>query len=551
MKLSKPLLAGSVACFSLVLTSGKVAAEDAANCSKLAALSLPNAEINVAEAVPAGQFTAPDGKDYAVPAMCRVHGTARPAADSEINFEVWLPTKNWNGRSHQWAQGGLAGWINYEMLAAGAMKGYAMATTDDGHKGDGSVGTEWALGHPDKIIDFGYRSLRETALKSQAIVTAYYGKPANYDYLSGCSRGGTQTMQGAQRFPDYWDGILAGAPVISWTGMHFGNLSNMQPQLNGAPGYISPAKRPAIQKAAQAACTPEAHLVDGIAADPRFCRYDPEVLLCDGEETDECLTAPQVATLKRIYKGAKSELTGKSLYPGFEPSMEAEGGEYGGWAWMIGDDPKKAIEYGATSNFLQTMVFDDMDLDFSSVNLGADAYYIDAKPTGGQPLGSVLNPSNTDLSGLQNADTKLLMYIGWGDEAITPESNIAYYENVVKNVGSLEKTQEFYRFFLAPGMLHCWAGPGPYDLGQYPNGDTTDPAFSAMAALEAWVENGEAPTQIIAKKYVDDEETKGVAMTRPVCAYPEMSVYKGKGSTKEAENFTCVKGAMAADVPPQ
>ena len=522
-----------------------------ASCKDLTDLQLPHTTITLAEPVPSGNFEAPDGDVHKVSGFCRVHGVAEPTTESNINFEVWMPLAGWNGRYHQIARYGLAGAIDYAGLADGVRKGYAVAATDDGHT-DTATFTLWALNEPNKIIDFGYRALRETAEKSKTVIAAYYERPADYSYLVGLSRGGNQAMQGAQRFPQYWDGILAGCPVISWTGLMYANLSNTQPQVNGAAGHILPTKLPAIQKAALASCKAEAHVVDGIAADPRFCRYDPNILLCKSEENDDCLTGPQVATLKRIYDGPKNQITGQILYPGFEPTMEAEtanrGKGMGGW--IIHQDPVKTEAYQAADGFYRTMVFDDLSRDFSDIDLAQDFYFTESKSLKGQPLASVLNPSNTDLSAMQDAGGKLIMWIGWGDPAITPQSNIDYYEDVVENVGSLDGTRDFFRFYLVPGMLHCEGGPGPNTFGNldigsatvFPN-KTDDPRNSMIAALEAWVENGRVPERVTATKYKDDDPAKDVSMTRPLCPYPQVSVYGGKGSTRDADSFVCRDGA--------
>ncbi len=525
--------------------------EGAASCSALLKASLPSASIEAAEVVQAGAFVAPDGEEYQVSDFCRVQGVAKPVPKSHIKFEVWLPLSGWNGRYHQHANGGYSGYFDYNVLAGGVRRGYAMATTDDGHDASQYKATDWALNSPEQVIDHGYRALRETALNSKEVVKLFYGQPANYSYLAGCSRGGGQALQGAQRFPGLWDGILAGAPMMSSTGMFFSAVSNMQPQLNDKPGHIMSAKLPAIQAMAQKSCRSGANLTDGLATDPRLCRFDPSEMVCKGKETDECLTEAQVATLKRIYDGPTREDTGENYFPGFEPTMEAEKAIYRGWEGRLaGDDPTDFYQYRSSSSFFRFIVFSDPDYDYEDINLGSDIAFAESRSFHGQPLASVLNQKNADLTALHTGGGKLLMYTGWGDPAIPPQANIDYFEEVADSMGGIDKAEEFFRLFISPGMLHCFGGPGPNSMGHWMSTPDREfnPDHGLIRALEAWVEVGKAPVRVVATKYKNDDPAQGIATERPLCPYPQLAVYKGSGSTKKAENFTCAPGLTTAEV---
>ncbi len=305
-------------------------------------------------------------------------------------------------------------------------------------------------------------------------------------------------------------------------------------------GRIPHAKLPFIQKTALASCSEEAHVAGGVAADPRHCRYDPDILLCKGRETDQCLTAPQVATLKAIYDGPKNPRTGEQIFPGFAPTTEAEPGVVGGWAgWLLGTDTTPPI--AANSINMVRGWLADPDMDIRTFDFDKDykklAEVMHVVPAEGDLA---------DLSALQAAGTKLMLYVGWADEIFPPEWAIDYFNRVAKLSGGVEKAQSFFRLFMVPGKLHAGEGPGGNSVGQ--NLSFTSPALKDDAnhdihrAMEAWAEKGKAPDQIIAVKYNQDmKPSSGVALTRPICPYPQLPVHTG-GSTNVAANFKCEKG---------
>jgi len=283
-----------------------------ATCESLAQIQLPNTTITSARPVAAGAFTPPKGETglsgpptYThLPAFCQVAGVIKPSADSDIRFEVWRPAAGWNGRFQGIGNGGFAGSIDYSGGLANAIaNGYAAASTDTGHTQNG-IDAKWALDHPEKIIDFGYRAIHATTENGKAIVRAFYGEAPKYSYFSSCSNGGRQALMEAQRFPADYDGIVAGAPANEWTHLFAGFIWNAQ-ALSEPGGYIPSAKFNAIETAALAACDTLDGVQDGVIDDPRKCHFDPATLLCLGDDSPSCLTAPQVRTLQRIYSGPK------------------------------------------------------------------------------------------------------------------------------------------------------------------------------------------------------------------------------------------------------
>src|ERR1022692_5236485 len=290
---------GRVLCIGLMGISRLLAAS---TCESLANLSLPDTAIATAVSVPAGSYTAPDGTNLPnLPAFCRVAGSIQPAADSNIKFEVWLPNSQWNGKFAGADNGGFGGTINYAKIGDALSHNYAAASTDTGHTAGalGVLDASWAMGHPEKVTDYGYRAIHETALTGQGIVAAFYGRASDHSYFSGCSNGGRQALMEAQRYPADYDGIIAGAPANFMTHLFSSGVWDNRVLTSNIAAYLSPSKLPAIEAAALAACDGLDGVVDGRIDDPRRCNFDPSSLQCQGAETDACLTSPEIATLDR------------------------------------------------------------------------------------------------------------------------------------------------------------------------------------------------------------------------------------------------------------
>ncbi len=502
----------------------------AADCAALSSTKLPDTTITIAQALPAGRFLPPYGRPLdKLPAFCRLAGTIRPSADSDIHFEVWLPASDWNGKFLSVGNGGFAGSINYFALADDLRRGYATAATDTGHTGD-AEDASWAYRHPEKVVDFGYRALHATAANAKALIQAFYSNPPRHSYFDSCSDGGREALMEAQRFPEDFDGILAGAPANFWTHMLAAAVEIIQSMYGKDPSaYIPSAKLPAIQSAALAACDAQDGVKDGLISNPLQCHFDPSVLLCKGQDSRDCLTAPQLSTLKKLYAGAQDS-HGKQIFPGYLPG--AEDGPNGWAPWITGTGPGKASGPVYAENYFRYMVFQDPAWNLLSANVDMAEAMADEKTA------AALNATDPNLSRFQARGGKLILYHGWNDPAISPLNTINYYNSVVAKMGA-QSADSFVRLYMVPGMQHCFPGPGPNWFGQTGHPTAKGKPYGVFAALEEWVEKGTAPADVIATKYLDDDITKGVQITRPLCPYPQIAAYNRSGDTNDAANFTC------------
>jgi hypothetical protein len=524
-----------VAVVSLLALASAALQAAPASCDSLAKLNLPNLTVKTAEAVPAGSFTPPgSGAIGNMPAFCRVAGMIKPSPDSDIELEVWMPSAGWNGKFEGIGNGGYAGSIGYGAMAAAVQHGYATASTDTGHHA-GTTDAVWALGHPEKVTDFGYRAIHETAEKAKAIIHDFYGEAPKRSYFSSCSNGGRQALMEAQRYPADYDGIVAGAPAYNWTHLLSAGLYDMTALLNDQASYIPANKLPAIEAANLEACDALDGVKDGVIEDPSMCHPNLKKLLCAGADSDTCLTAPQLSALEKIYGGLKGA-KGEQVFPGYSPGGENGGGGWGGW--ITGAAREKSLQFAFGTNFFRNMVYSDANWDYHTFNPDRDLKVAD------DSLSRSLNATSPDLKKFKDRGGKLIMYHGWSDAAIPPMSSVIYYQNVVAKMGAKDSAQ-FVRLFMVPGMQHCSGGPGPNSFGQ---GAVTggDPMHDVDAAIQRWVEQGTAPEQIIATKYKGMSPTSGVARTRPLCKYPQVAKYNGSGSTDDAANFSCADKGVAA-----
>jgi feruloyl esterase len=478
---------------------------DAAACGRLASLTLSNATITSAQVVPAGKFKPPAGADAGfadLPAFCRVALTLTPSSDSDIKTETWLPLSGWNGKFQEVGNGGWNGDIQYGALADALRRGYAAASTDTGHVG-GSA--SFALGHPEKVIDFGYRAIHETSVQSKAVIAALYGSAQRLSYFTGCSGGGRQAFAEAQRFPEDFEGIIAGDPGYDRTGESFQLVSAAQAMLRDPAAKIPTEKFAVLHQAALDACDARDGIKDGIINDPTRCKFDPAVTQCKGGDGPNCLTSAQVATAKKFYTPLMAPKTGEEVFPGFEPGSELR------WAGMAGG-PRPL---GMADDFFKYVVFQDPNWDFLTLDVGrhlALARKID---------NGVISPTSANLKTFVGRGSKLLIYHGWADQNVAPLSSVEYYEKLVKTLGK-KQVENSVRLYMAPGMGHCSGGEGP-------------DSFDTLTALEQWREHGVAPREIIASQIAKGS----VIRTRPLCPYPQVAQYKGTGSTDQAENFVC------------
>jgi hypothetical protein len=507
----------------------------AATCDSLADLKLANTTITSAKTIAAGAFTLPPGTPPSplgaasfkkLPDFCRVEGVIQPSSDSHIEFEVWLPAFKWNGKVQGAGNGGFAGSINYFGLAESVLGGYASSSTDTGHKGD-ATDARWALGHPEKIVDFGYRAVHETAEKSKLIVRAFYEEDVKHSYFSSCSNGGRQALMEAQRFPADYDGLIAGAPAGSFTHIVGSFTWDLQAAEMDPASYIPANKYAAIEAAVLAACDARDGVKDGVIDDPTKCSFRPATLLCNGAESAACLTQPQITALEKIYAGPRNS-QGEQVYPGFLPGGESG---LGGWPlWVSGAAPGKSLQYAFATQGGANLIYQNAAWDFRAYNLDRDVKVAD------DSMGGRLNAVDPNLKALKDRGGKLILYHGWSDSALAPLATINYYQSVVSKMGPKDAAG-LVRLYMVPGMQHCGGGPGPDSFGATPSSPKEDAQHSMSAALERWVETGVPPDKIIATKYMG----KDVVRTRPLCPYPQVAKYSGSGSTDDAANFKCVE----------
>jgi feruloyl esterase len=498
-------------------------------CESLASLALPHTSITAAELRPAGDFAPPgEATIRDLPAICRVAGSIKPSADSDIRFEVWMPATGWNGKFQGVGNGGFAGSINLPGLADAVKHKYASASTDTGHQAN-FIDARWALRHPEKIVDFGYRAIHETAVAAKLVIERFYGENPRWSYFNSCSNGGRQALMEAQRYPTDYNGIVAGAPANFWTHLLADAAWNMLATLNTPADYIPPSKLPAIQAAALAACDSLDGVKDGVIEDPRQCHFDPSPLLCKGAESPACLTAPQIAALQKLYAGSTGS-KGRRIFPGYSPGGEADPA---GWLpWITGPAPEKSAMFGFGTQFFKNMVFDDPDWQFRTFDIDKDTKAADDKDA------SILNSNDPDLGAFRKRGGKLIVYHGWSDAAIPPQNAIDYVDSVSAKMGAKDM-DGFLRLYMVPGMQHCGGGAGvtSFGAGGTPAGDRF---HDLDAALEAWVEQGAAPSRIVATKYKNPADpASGVVRTRPLCPYPSVASWTGSGSTDDAANFNC------------
>lgn len=478
------------------------------SCERLKSLSLSDTTIAEAELVPAGPYRppaqgpagAPQPPAIMLPAYCRVAGVLKPSPDSSIGVEVWLPTEDWNGKFLAVGGGGWVGSISYGAMATALQEHYATASTDTGHKGDGGDAS-FAIGHPEKMVDFAYRAVHEMTVKSKAIINAFYGRASRLSYWAGCSTGGRQGLMEAQRYPEDFDGIIAGAPANYHIHLVAADMAAGIATLKNKESFLTPGKYALLNQAVLAQCDARDGVKDGFLTDPRTCHFDPSALLCHVGAADNCLTAAQVEAAKKIYAPAKTK-SGEVIFPGLEPGTELA------WAPLTGGPAPLSLFQGT---FM--VAHNDPNWDWHTFDLDRDTALADEK------LGFI-NAINPDLQAFKAHGGKLLLYHGWSDQLIAPQNTIKYYSSVLAKTGA--KQDNWLRLFMAPGMQHCAGGPGPNQINW-------------LGALERWRESGSAPDQITSFHVTNNR----VDMTRPLCPYPQVAQYKGVGSTNDAANFVC------------
>jgi feruloyl esterase len=482
-------------------------AEAATSCESLDSLSLSEGRITSAQAMAAGDFTPPSGGQpiHNLPDFCRIAATLTPGKDSDIKIEVWMPASGWNGKFQAVGNGGWSGAINYGGMARAVRRGYATASTDTGHSG-GSA--EFALGHPEKLIDFSYRSEHELTVEAKTIIGAFYGTGPRLSYWNGCSSGGKQGLKEAQKYPGDYDGIVAGAPANNWVALLSSDMMNSFGMLKDPAARLSPAKLALLHKAAVGACDALDGLNDGLIENPTRCHFDPAILLCKGREAEMCLTAAQVEAAKTIYGPFVNPRTHKEIYPGLEPGSEP------GWIAFAGPKP-----FPIAADYFRYVIHKNPDWDFRTFDIERDVALAEKLDHD-----NVLKAVDPDLKKFVSRGGKLILYHGWSDNLIAPLNSVNYFNSVASRLGGLGKAEESVRLFMAPGMSHCGGGDGPS-------------SFDMVTPLEQWVEQGKPPERVLASHSTGGQ----VDRTRPLCTYPQAAKYAGAGSIDDAANFVCAQ----------
>ena len=485
------------------------------NCASLFNLKLVNTTIsNAAQVTP--PFTPPGGGAAVTTPFCRVVGVSSPSSDSTINFELWLPApESWNRKFYSGTGGGSTGAIQYGPMRKGLAANYAAMSQDRGHISRSDLGVpvstdgSWAAGHPEKIVDWAHRSQHVTTVASKAIVAAFYSSAPQRSYYEGCSAGGHVGTMQAYRYPADYDGIIAGAPAWNWSNLLVGRLWASHPSLKNPADALPAAKLTVLADAVVAACDAIDGVTDGLIDDPRKCNYDPGPLQCSGADAPSCLTAAQITTARHIYAGPKRP-NGQPLFPGYTRGSER--------LWTVNTGPTPG---GSSFDYFRYWVYENQNYDSRTFNFDSDVDFANGKLVVGQTMASVVN-APPDIKAFGARGGKLLVWHGWDDEQVHSLSSIDYHGQVVA-ANTKAEADKFFRLFMMPGVAHCGGGAGP---------DTID----TLGALERWVEQGIAPSQIIASKVTGGTTTR----TRPLCPYPQVARYSGSGSIDLAANFSCV-----------
>lgn len=476
----------------------------AQSCESLSKLVSPTVSITLAKTIDSGAFT-PAGSTTAfpdLPAFCRVAANLKPTADSDIRAEIWLPISGWNGKFVAVGNGGWGGSISstaYDDMADALRRGYATSATDDGHT---ARGASFVLGHPEKFIDFAYRAEREMTVEAKTLIKAYYGREARYSYWNGCSAGGREGLLQAYRYPDEFNGVIAGDSANvrrnAWA-LWLAVQTFKDPAAN-----IPSAKYPMLHRAVLDACDANDGLKDGLIEEPEKCHVDFKALECKGSDGPDCLTPRQVQTAQTIISPA-TDSKGDVLFPRLEPGTELEWGRLAG-----GPNPADLF-----LDQFRYVVYQDPNWDWRTFDIDRDSAKANA-------VNKDVDELDPHLAAFAKHGGKLLIYQGWADQQVAPGSSIEFYKSVVKLSGDPAAASNWIRLFMVPGMGHCWGGEGP---------DT----FDKIGVIEQWVEQGKAPARIISA-----HETAGkVDRTRPLCPYPQVARYNGAGNINDASNFTC------------
>jgi feruloyl esterase len=500
MESSRVASAGAVAAIFIAFASPV----QAATCESLATLPVPHGAVTLAETVAAGAFAPPVGRAGGPPgaqnafaklgSFCRVAVTLKPGVQSDIKAEVWLPSTGWNGKLQVVGNGGFAGTISYAAMATALAAGYAAASTDTGHTGP-STNT---FVNDDVLIDFAHRAIHETTVAAKSAVRGFFGTAPKLAYFNGCSTGGRQAVTAAQRYPEDFDGIVAGAPASHTSTQAFGQIWFYQALAD--PSSALPREKLALlHEAVLAACDGLDGAKDGVLENPRACTFDPQALACrQGSDPASCLTQPQVDGVRRIYAGPSNPRTGQHIFAGLERGSEL------GW---------NPVPVGYAVDYFKHIVFRDPAWDPGTLNFDSDV----ERASKGANL--VFDATDPDISRFTARGGKLIMYQGWSEPGIPPGNLVKYYGDIQQKTSG---AKDSVRLFMVPGMGHCGGGDGTS-------------TFDMVSALDGWRDGGRAPDRVVASRV----RAGKIDRTRPLCAWPAVARYTGSGSIDAAANFVC------------
>jgi feruloyl esterase len=565
-----------------MLALGMATQAHASSCTDLAkfpALSLGGTATVVsrtAQDITSGTFTPPGGGTpiTGLPPFCEVSlviSSSGNPATSQSAVELWIPEQTWNGRYLGYGNGGFAGAISYSSLQLGLLEGFASANTDMGTgilfgcnslycgNDTGYGGKPGGLyGDTAAIQDFGYAATHLMTLAAKQLVSAYYPSEQFRSYFSGCSTGGQQALMESQRFPDDYDGILAGAPAHNRTHLHLTGASVYEGTHFAPDAYLTDAALALAHAAVikQCAGTDGGLATDDFLTRPASCTTKASALMCTGAANEvpctdpkatscTCLTPDQATALNRDWTGANDQ-HGHTMYPGAERGSEepvpltAANGYVGnlGPNWQeSGTEPAfdSLMYWAAGPRFNWKKLFATTTAPAGEIR--ARILDIDNTPVGNSTFAGVLNANSTDLSAFKAHGAKMVMYAGYADPLIPSATAIDYF-NAVADADP--KAEDYLRLFMAPGMWHCSGGPGANVFGNLtvPSPKPLDPSDDLLGALVAWVEYGVPPTSVVATKYTNDNPASGIAFQRPLCLYPAYSAYQS-GSQTSAASFAC------------
>ncbi len=530
--LSGALVATLMASTAHATNSGQAVTD--AQCTALTTLTLKDTQITSATPVAAGAGTGLYVRDAkSLPAFCRVVAHVRSDPGSDIGVEIWLPLAGWAGTFHGTGNGGFAGTLaaGHATMASGLRKGFVSAVTDTGTAPATMLDGDPLIGQPRKWKDWGKLSTHVMTVTGKAVAQAFYGRSASRSYYTGCSTGGQQGLIEALHYPEDYDGILVTAPVINRVWGHAAVLANFSAAHRSATSRLTDASLALLNRAALKACGGKRGGLAGdpFIAEPFGCRFDPAVLQCRSGASDQCLTADQVATARAFYTGP-TDAKGRPRFYGWLPGSEAPG-TYG-WAFLQAPQ-KEQPPFSALFKWVFGANWDWRGFDFA-----ADLARVDTA------LGADLNDATRgSLDAFRARGGKLILAHGLSDSLVPPGQSVDFYHRHAREQGGIARTRSFARMFLAPGMMHCGGGTGPdsfnVSLGAPQLPPSGDASHDLFAALIDWREQGKAPDRVIATRHAAPGDPT-IAMQRPICAYPQRAIYKGRGPNGRASSFTCV-----------